>query len=99
MATLIGECAKVTSCFQKTFHSIVSFPVFIVCNYIYFLIMSKEISGHYALIRKPMMPLSVKHVYVNWYVFSKTHSRTISRRPACEIVELCWGEISKEILI
>jgi hypothetical protein len=44
------------------------------------------------------MPLSVKHVYVNWYVFSKTQSRTISRRPACEIVELYWAAISKEIL-
>jgi hypothetical protein len=43
------------------------------------------------------MPLSVKHVYVNLYTFSKTVP--LSRRPACEIVELYWGAMSKEILI
>jgi len=34
---------------------------------------------------------------VNWYIFSKT--RTLSGRPACEIVELYWGAMSKEVLI
>ena len=59
----------------------------------------REIFVHCALIHKPLMPLSIKHVYVNWYIFSKTHSRTISRRPACEIVKLYYGAMSKEILI